>query len=596
MNGLRWLHLSDLHRGQPGEQTRWATAKEPFLADLRMQCRKFGPPHFVVVTGDLAFSGQKREYESVRLVFDEIDAATEYRPLWITVPGNHDLRWPTRGDATAKGLKSYDEDPVLRRAAHGPSHTQRFLRKHFSEYDRFFRTLIVSDWQRRTADLRLDWTFGSLPGDFALRFSAADFRVGIVGINSAFLQLDDGVYEGLLCVDAEQLPADLLGLIGDCDVALLLLHHPPSWLTKRSRRVFEQDIFPPGRFLACLFGHLHGHRVESIQGSSAKSRLYVQGLSLFGLEHVGQQNEQRATGYGFYTLTRLAEGLGQLNRRVRTAHFLDDGMLAMIDDPTTGPAGHMFQCQLPTKNRLPNPVLPSARLSPPPTVENPFWPRGRITDPKKFIGRRKLLQQLLAELSAGMSRTIVGPAQAGKSSVLSVVCALLSEKHVTSVYLNLQLVNDDGDFFDALCHQLGLPACRGYRLERQLQGRKIVLCLDEVERLRNDRFPIEIREQLRGLADGADAPLTLLLATRHPLSELFPDAIAQTSPLYNLCPTIELLPFSAEECRALIADRLAATPVVFSDTEVADLIHTSGGHLATLLSHAADLFNNHKTA
>lgn len=593
MDGIRWLHLSDLHCGQRGEKTRWPTARESFLSDLRAQCRQHGAPDLIVVTGDLAFSGHKREYEKLRLILDEIDAATGTRPLWITVPGNHDLRWPEPGDATQKGLRDYDQDAALRRAVHSTSDTQRFLRKLFADYERFFKDRILADWQARKSELSLTFSLGTLPGSFVLRVEKAGLSLGVVGLNSAYLQLSGDDYEGKLCVEPEQLPGDLPRFVDSCDASILILHHPPSWLSKRSRKLLEQDIAPPGRFVACLFGHMHGHRSETTIGSSGEPRRYLQGSSLFGLEHSGERSEERVSGYSFYQLGRTGAQEGRLDRHVRTAQFLDDGKLLMVADPATGEHGTSYSIKLPAR-------VPHAPVSSPhghstthhAPLDNPFAHSGRITDPRLFVGRRELLRRIFDDLRQGMSRALVGPMQIGKSSLLSMVCALAPERlpQVVPVYLNLQLIDSDGDFFDALCHKLGFAPSRGYKLERQLTGRRVVLCLDEVEKLRSDRFPIEVREQLRGLADGADAPLTLLLASRVSLAELFPDAHAQTSPLYNICPPLPVPPFSVAECRELIASRLHGTGVVFSEAEVTALYENSQGHPATLVALAAALF------
>ncbi len=594
MDGLRWLHLSDLHCGQRGEKTRWPTARGPFLDDLREQCQTYGAPDLILLTGDLAFSGQRSDYEKLGRICDDIGAATGASPLWITVPGNHDLRWPEPGDATAKGLRSYDDDAELRRAvfANG-SDTQRYLRKLFADYERYFQKQVVPDWQARKGELLLAFELGTLPGNFVLCVEKNGIKLGIVGLNSAYLQLGPGDYEGKLCVEPEQLPHNLPARLEGCDAALLMLHHPPSWLTKRSRKLLEQDIYPPGRFVACLFGHMHGHRSETVTGSSGEPRRYMQGSSLFGLEHYGHSHEERVTGYSLYQLRRKSESEGLLDRRVRTAQFLDDGALQFIDDPATGTAGKSFVVKL--SRRVP-PMPQPPRPAPATTSGNPFVHSGRVTDPRLFIGRRELLHQIFDDLRRGVSHALVGPAQIGKSSLLSMVCALASERlpQHTTVYLNLQLVLDDGDFFDALCHKLGIPSSRGYRLERQLSGRNVVLCLDEVEKLRSDRFPVEVREQLRGLADGTDAPLTLLLASRFPLAELFPDAHAQTSPLYNICPPISVPPFSVAESRELIDQRLQGSGVNFTATEIDALYEKSQGHPATLVALAAALFDQHR--
>lgn len=595
MDSLRWLHLSDLHCGQRGEKSRWPTAREPFLRDLAELSRRIGPPDVIVVTGDLAFSGQRREFEQCKERMDAISTLFTKPPLWVTVPGNHDLRRPMPGDATARGLRSYHDDVELRRAVHrSSSETARQLRKLFGEYERFFKEHILSVWKAQGLSHRL----GSLPGDFALVVSASGLSLGLVGCNSAYLQLGDDDYERRLSLEPEQVPVDLPQFASDCDASLLLLHHPPSWLSSRSLKLFEQDIYPPGRFLACLFGHMHGHRATTELGSSQLPRRYLQGSSLFGLEHYGQASEERVSGYSFYQLARTAATEGRLTRVTRTAVFLDDGALRFVDDPRSGAADQVLTVTL-RQRPLTLPV--SATKAVPitrPDQSNPFVTSGRLTDPSQFVGRTDLLRQIFEAIRRGGNRALVGPAQIGKSSLLSMVCALgptqLALPPESFVYLNLQLIDDDGDFFDALCHKLGIPSCRGYKLERQLSQRKVVLCLDEIEKLRSDRFPIDVREQLRGLADGADSPLTLLVASRMPLDRLFPDAPERTSPLYNVVSQLSVPPFRDEECRELIARRLHGSDVTFSEAEIAALVERSLGHPATLVAEAAALFDQRR--
>ncbi|MBL9041043.1 MAG: metallophosphoesterase [Myxococcales bacterium] len=601
MDLLRWLHLSDLHCGQRGERTRWPTARGPFLQDLREQTAKLGPPDLILVSGDLAYSGQKREYERLKDICDEITAAVGGSPLWVVVPGNHDLRWPEPGDATAKGLRSYPDDAALRRAAHtAKSDTQRYLRRLFADFERFFRDRIISTWQSRPDELRLSYQLGSLPGDFLLQVEKNGLCLGIVGLNSAFLQLDGGDYERRLCIEPEQLPGDLPRFVEQTDAALLMMHHPPSWLSPRSRKLFEQDIYPPGRFVACHFGHMHQHRATTELGSSGEPRRYLQASSLFGLEHYGEQHEDRATGYCRYHLQRTSAQEGKLSWFPRAALFLDDGLLRLHDDPRATKTS----ISVPLRRREVS--RPTALPSPPsrPTLTdrsalaNPFAHHGRITDPSQFVGRKELLRQLFEDLRRGGNRALLGPAQIGKSSLLSVVCSLGPEQlglpPDALLYVNLQLIDDDSDFFDVLCHKLGIAPSRGYKLERQLASRRVVLCLDEVEKLRSDRFPVEVREQLRGLADGADAPLSLLLASRVPLDQLFPDAPDRTSPLYNICPQLVVPPFSESECRELCALRLDGSGVHFSDSELSELVTVSQGHPATLLAAAAQLFDKYR--
>jgi hypothetical protein len=88
----------------------------------------------------------------------------------------------------------------------------------------------------------------------------------------------------------------------------------------------------------------------------------------------------------------------------------------------------------------------------------------------------------------------------------------------------------------------------------------VVLCLDEVEKMKRSSyqgFTLDFRSELRGLADGAAAPLTLVIASRTPLAILFPDSSELTSPLAGLCALVNVPPFTLEEAAALCRQLLA---------------------------------------
>src|SRR5262245_25439984 len=162
---------------------------------------------------------------------------------------------------------------------------------------------------------------------------------------------------------------------------------------------------------------------------------------------------------------------------------------------------------------------------PAPTMINPFGYVGRITDPALFFGRDDLLRQIFEELEKGCSNSLVGEARMGKSSTLAMICKLgpkrLSLPSDAFIYLDMQVVHDEHDFFEAICDSLRIAACRGFKLARTLRGKRYILCLDEIEKLTKEQFSGNEREELRGLADGSDAPFKLVIASRVPLENLF---------------------------------------------------------------------------
>lgn len=237
----------------------------------------------------------------------------------------------------------------------------------------------------------------------------------------------------------------------------------------------------------------------------------------------------------------------------------------------------------------------SMSISRPPGTPNPFGRRGRIDNPAEFFDREHLLDRIFGELAKGTSLSLVGESQIGKSSLLTMIChhgpQRLSLPKAGFLHLNMQLVRDENDFFAALCDLLELPNCRGFMLARRLEDRRCILCLDEIEKMRKECFSGDEREELRGLADGGNTPLTLVIASRAPLAELFPDKWGNTSPLNSICARIDVPPFADAIARHFIATRLEGTGVAFTAAEIEDLISESGGHPGKLQEAAALLYH-----
>lgn len=231
-------------------------------------------------------------------------------------------------------------------------------------------------------------------------------------------------------------------------------------------------------------------------------------------------------------------------------------------------------------------------------VPNPFGRTGKIDDPAEFFNRELLLHQVFDELRKGCNLSLIGLPQIGKSSLLGMIKAWGPERlgwpSSAFLSLNMQLIADEQEFFEALCEELGIaPACRGRKLWRVLrqQGRRAVLCLDEIEKMQYpDRFSVHARDDLRGLADGASEPLTLVIASSMPLDHLFPHEPGTTSPLHNICSPLTIPPFSPDEVHDFIRTRLQGTGITFSQSHITRLIAESGGHPGKLQRLAAELF------
>lgn len=222
---------------------------------------------------------------------------------------------------------------------------------------------------------------------------------------------------------------------------------------------------------------------------------------------------------------------------------------------------------------------------------NPFYIGGRINDPALFFGRQRLVRELCSELRKGCSVSIVGESQVGKSSLLYYLYttreAWQSEGEVE--FIDLQGILDEADFCETVLGKLGETGHTLRDLKRALVDRKLVLLLDEVERLAEPDFNPRLHDLLRSLAQ--EPHFAMCLATDRPLAEVFP---AQTpggvSPFHNIFTAKTLGSYTYAEARELVVARLANTGVAFNEREIEDLLTESHGHPARLQSLARALF------
>ncbi len=297
MTAIRWLHFSDLHLGMMGQRHLWPQLQELFFDDLRRLYDLSGPWDLVLFTGDLTQSGEVEEFRQLDVLLGEIWNCFDKlgcKPLLFVVPGNHDLTRPDPKDPAVKQLSRFHEDREVRDSLfeEQSSHYRKVVNNSFANYQSWRRTCPVPLLASRD---------GILPGDSAATFERDGLRVGLLGLNSAFLQMTNEDNHGRLALDVRQFQ-------GACDgngprwakehqLCLLLTHHPSDWFHAMSRDVLASEIAPPGRFAIHLCGHMHVGFTRSLRVSGYAPHRLWQANSLFGLEAFGTKGESRTHGY-----------------------------------------------------------------------------------------------------------------------------------------------------------------------------------------------------------------------------------------------------------------------------------------------------------
>lgn len=329
---IRWLHVTDLHAGLSPALVLWPNISRAFEEDLARLHERTGPWDIICFTGDITQQGLREEFEKANeIIGGLIDCLRGLGsdPVFLAVPGNHDLRRPGEYAGPAQISHRWHEDPGLRNDfwANTEGGLHDGIRAAFANYTDW--------WDSRMLEEGLRVQGGFLPGDFSATVAIGDLQVGIVGLNSSFLQLAAGDYRGRLDLHATQV-ISVLGArpdewVREHDLTLLLTHHPPDWLSEESQVHFYSEISPPGRFFVHLFGHMHtgATSVAILNGSSPRTE--VLGRSLFGLERTSAGLE-RLHGYSVGKVSLSAKGRG-FTVYPRAAHRVTGGGWRLIPDP-----------------------------------------------------------------------------------------------------------------------------------------------------------------------------------------------------------------------------------------------------------------------
>jgi hypothetical protein len=234
-------------------------------------------------------------------------------------------------------------------------------------------------------------------------------------------------------------------------------------------------------------------------------------------------------------------------------------------------------------------------------MKNPFTYGNPITDPTRFVGRRKEVDQVHSRLlnAEFESSSVVGERRIGKTSLLLYLShprvtqeAGFAEERYIFVYVDLQIL-DPGktptDFWRRVLGAIrrrvaddGLTAwIDEIRREPSIDAfilddvfgvvddldLYIVLLLDEFERVtQNASFDVDFFSGLRSMAIHHN--LALITSSRRELVALTHSKEVQDSPFFNIFANINLRPFSEGESLDLIEIYLAESGVRFHQGDI----------------------------
>jgi len=388
-----WLWLTDLHFGQYGQKWLWPNRREDFFEDVRRLYPECGPWDVVLFTGDLVFSGLEKEFAELTPVIgqllEEIRHLQQVPLYFLSVPGNHDLTRPDPKTPVAAAFRNWWQDDIVRSSFWGDADSEYrvAITKMFTSY---------TQWSERNGFPRPpDFHIGLLPGDFSATIAKGDARLGIVGINSTFLQLSGGDYEGKLDLDPRQLAqacgGDAAEWLKQRQANFLLTHQPYTWLSGSAQTQFRGSIYTPRNFAAQFHGHMHEHKALVISEGGDIPRRYFQGASLFGLEHFGEAFDKDRFKFGYLAgRLEMDRDKGRLYLWPRIAKMQQSGDWRLVPDVEQSLARgseHTFAIEF--ELRIPFGAASGGLSSPVDRLESPKTVSS-LEDPPRIMHLRRL--------------------------------------------------------------------------------------------------------------------------------------------------------------------------------------------------------------
>ncbi len=264
---IRWLHLSDFHVGKDNYEIRKLFGH--LHNHVKEICQTGFVPDMVFISGDIANGGVENEYiQFIEELFDPLKKILEsfqWKGKFFIVPGNHDVQRKyvqeiprnSRLKADSNFFRANSEGLQSRKI-----HELRSL-KRFGELIEF-------------TDSYPDNWLESEEGSFASTFEIKEKKIGVAGINTAWLSRDNSDKEQLS--PGVDLLKSALGKIKDCDLRILLGHHPVDWFFPEHRSHI-QNLLGDNK-IVYLHGHLHENRSQPLE-TGGGSFLQIQSGAAF---------------------------------------------------------------------------------------------------------------------------------------------------------------------------------------------------------------------------------------------------------------------------------------------------------------------------
>lgn len=283
---MRWLHLSDIHLSRSENVSQRTAIQDLFK---KVESLLICDVDVVVITGDVAFSGKKDEYELF-----EMNVLAPLRKIQFCknakifcVPGNHDLDCDISHPLVWDALGASRQKKFFEESADGAK-VRNSKATSFNEYSEFIvRNNILSPDPLKEVSKIFD--HNSHEGLFHL-----------LGTNSAFFSDKEKDFN-----EQEMVPLPLMSLrsiVNDVKSGtdefgrlIILGHHPIEWFKHQHRERFKSFLLDNNG----IYIHGHMHKIQAIYGQN--------GLMTLGFGAAYQGNLENDDGAIFSNMFAICQ-------------------------------------------------------------------------------------------------------------------------------------------------------------------------------------------------------------------------------------------------------------------------------------------------
>jgi hypothetical protein len=258
--------------------------------------------------------------------------------------------------------------------------------------------------------------------------------------------------------------------------------------------------------------------------------------------------------------------------------------------------------------------------------QNPFSYGSPISDPRRFFGRTREVEQIFSRLrNAAMGSTlVVGDRRIGKTSLLyylrdpGVRSAYgLGPERYLFVYVSLLMLaeatgpyqlwrrllsgvhaecpdREVAEMLEAAKRRERLSVLELDDLFRAIdsKGLHVVFLLDDFEGIaENENIVRDFYHSVRSMLTAHN--MALVIFSYRKIDDLRQPAPGASSPLFNVFATINLSSFSDADVRLMVSRSLGGNPVQFSEREIEQIIDLAGLHPGFLQVACSILYESH---